>query len=153
MVTGWIDLFKLPFTRGSKREFVSVDARVDMKPPMASYEMLSRTTNTPLPTNTLAQGRRPTPDYFKNDARNYNNHVSYSSPRPPPRTWEAPRQWDNSPHQWVNHQQQWHAQQQQQHHRSTSPTTTYSTMSHATEFTARPTNSTDELNPLGMNRI
>ncbi|AEO70061.1 uncharacterized protein THITE_2120943 [Thermothielavioides terrestris NRRL 8126] len=118
MVTGWWDLFvELP--NRNKREFVSVDARLDdLKKDTRSYEMLSRDTGktmdesvtpsveTPI-SPTLARstagspmapdrypanndGRR-TPDYFGNTARYHAPARSFSSPRPPQTTvtWDA----------------------------------------------------------------
>lgn len=118
MVTGWADLFFSGRNR-NKREFVSVDARLDdLKKDTRSYEMLSRDSGktmddsvtpsvvTPVsPTYTRSpvgssmqqrdyapnnnEGRR-TPDFFGNTVR-YNTPVrSFSSPRPPQTvTWDA----------------------------------------------------------------
>ncbi|KAG9507463.1 hypothetical protein J7337_001015 [Fusarium musae] len=86
MVQGWIDLIKKPFTR-NKKEFVSVDARVDVKNHPRSYEMLSRDSSaavTPItPVKSPESGRR-TPDYFGSTARYHAPVRSFSSPRPPP---------------------------------------------------------------------
>lgn len=87
MVSAWIDLFKRPFDR-SRRDFVSVDARHEIKKTERAYEMLSREASTgitPLvsvksPDN---NGRR-TPDYFGQTAHYHVPTRSYSSPRPPP---------------------------------------------------------------------
>ncbi len=100
MVTGWIDL-AVSATRPNKREFVSVDARLDdLKKGTRSYEMLSRdsgktmddvvTPSVVSPISPFAKspaspssGRR-TPDYFGQAAARY--HVparSFSSPKPP----------------------------------------------------------------------
>ncbi|KAK4153401.1 hypothetical protein C8A00DRAFT_43693 [Chaetomidium leptoderma] len=118
MVTGWRDLFTSVPNRG-KREFVSVDARLDdLKKDTRSYEMLSRDTGktmddsvtpsvvTPIsPTHARStmgspihhdymhmpnsDGRR-TPDYFGNTARYHTPARSFSSPRPPQTvTWDA----------------------------------------------------------------
>ncbi|EAQ93629.1 hypothetical protein CHGG_01864 [Chaetomium globosum CBS 148.51] len=114
MVTGWRDLFTAVPQR-SKREFVSVDARLDdLKKDTRSYEMLSRDTGktmddsvtpsvvTPIsPTHARSptgspinhdymqmpnpDGRR-TPDYFGNTARYHTPARSFSSPRPPQQT-------------------------------------------------------------------
>ncbi|KAF4427455.1 g- coupled receptor [Fusarium acutatum] len=85
MVQGWIDLIKKPFTR-NKKEFVSVDARVDVKNHPRSYEMLSRDSSaavTPItPVKSPESGRR-TPDYFGSTARYHAPVRSFSSPRPP----------------------------------------------------------------------
>lgn len=117
MITGWRDLFTSVPSR-SKREFVSVDARLDdLKKDTRSYEMLSRDTGktmddsvtpsvvTPIspiharspvgsPTHDYmhmpnSDGRR-TPDYFGNTARYHTPARSFSSPRPPQTvTWDA----------------------------------------------------------------
>jgi hypothetical protein len=118
MVTGWRDLFTSSPNR-NKREFVSVDARLDdLKKDTRSYEMLSRDTGktmddsvtpsvvTPIsPTHARSpvgspishdymnmannDGRR-TPDYFGNTARYHTPARSFSSPRPPQTvTWDA----------------------------------------------------------------
>jgi hypothetical protein len=114
MVTGWRDMFTAVPQR-SKREFVSVDARLDdLKKDTRSYEMLSRDTGktmddsvtpsvvTPIsPTHARSptgspmhhdymqmphpDGRR-TPDYFGNTARYHTPARSFSSPRPPQQT-------------------------------------------------------------------
>ncbi len=118
MVTGWRDLFTTVPSR-SKREFVSVDARLDdLKKDTRSYEMLSRDTGktmddsvTPYAVTPISpiharspvggamnheymhmpssDGRR-TPDYFGNTARYQTPARSFSSPRPPQSvTWDA----------------------------------------------------------------
>jgi hypothetical protein len=117
MVTGWRDLFTSVPNR-NKREFVSVDARLDdFKNETRSYEMLSRDSGkamddsvtpsvvTPIsPTHARSplgspmqndyaypskEGRR-TPDYFGNTARYHAPARSFSSPRPPQTvTWDA----------------------------------------------------------------
>jgi len=116
MVTGWRDLLVGFFSDRSKREFVSVDARLDdLKKETRSYEMLSRDSGktmdesvtpsvvTPVsPTARLPMrspspngdsgnndGRR-TPDYFGHTARYHAPVRSFSSPRPPQTvTWDA----------------------------------------------------------------
>src|SRR5690348_5435380 len=118
MVTGWRDLFTSVPNRG-KREFVSVDARLDdLKKDTRSYEMLSRDTGktmddsvtpsvvTPIsPIHARSPVRSPinhdymhmpnsdgrrTPDYFGNTARYHTPARSFSSPRPPQTvTWDA----------------------------------------------------------------
>jgi hypothetical protein len=112
MITGWRDMFISPSNR-NKREFVSVDARMDdFKQETRSYEMLSRDSGktmddsvtpsvvTPIsPTYNRSpveydyapniDGRR-TPDYFGNTARYQTPVRSFSSPRPPQTvTWDA----------------------------------------------------------------
>ena len=117
MVTGWRDLLISVPNRG-KREFVSVDARLDdFKKDTRSYEMLSRDTGkemdesvtpyvvTPLsPIHNRSVGSpiahdymhmpnsdgRRTPDYFGNTARYHTPARSFSSPRPPQTvTWDS----------------------------------------------------------------
>ncbi|KAI1068385.1 hypothetical protein LB507_004730 [Fusarium sp. FIESC RH6] len=86
MVQGWIDLIKQPFVQ-NKREFVSVDARVDVKSQPRSYEMLSRDSSaavTPIsPAMKSPEEGRRTPDYFGRTARYHAPARSFSSPRPP----------------------------------------------------------------------
>ncbi|KAK4097519.1 hypothetical protein N658DRAFT_433790 [Parathielavia hyrcaniae] len=110
MVTGWLDMCTSASNR-NKREFVSVDARLDdLKKDTRSYEMLSRDTGktmddsvtpsavTPIsPTHARLTGSpvnheymhmpnsdgRRTPDYFGNTARYHTPARSFSSPRPP----------------------------------------------------------------------
>lgn len=90
MVTGWFELIKTPFHR-TKREFVSVDARYDMKNDPRSYEMLSKDTSivvTPLsPVRSPSNGRK-TPDYFGQTARYHAPSRSYSTPRAPQMSWD-----------------------------------------------------------------
>lgn len=134
MISGWFDMIFTASSR-NKREFVSVDARLDdLKKDTRSYEMLSRDSGKPMvddvvtpsvvtPLSPAAKsppqypsGRR-TPDYFGNTARYHTPERSFSAPRPlPPRspTWDS------------------------------------------RETYARPTNygeKVDDMNPLGMNRI
>ncbi|CCF39314.1 hypothetical protein CH063_10179 [Colletotrichum higginsianum] len=97
MVLGWVDLFSSCRGR-SKKEFVSVDARYDVKKDTRAYEMLSRDSSavvTPIspvksPVVSPNSGRR-TPDYFGQTARYQPPTRSFSSPRPPqtPPTWDA----------------------------------------------------------------
>lgn len=95
MVTGWIDLFKNVFGFGkAKKEFVSVDARYEVKSDIRSYEMLSRETSaavtpvSPVASPRMAHTGRQTPDYFGQTARYHAPSASYSSPRPPQRSWD-----------------------------------------------------------------
>ena len=106
MVTGWIDLCTSASGR-NKREFVSVDARMDdIKKDQRSYEMLSRDSGktmddsvtrsivkSPKPlresytmrqdlASPHADGRR-TPDYFGHTARYHAPARSFSNPHPP----------------------------------------------------------------------
>ena len=92
MVTAWADVAKSPFTR-KHNEFVSVDARYDIKNDPRSYEMLSKDSSavvTPLDTVRSPQSGRKTPDYFGQTARYHAPTRSYSSPRPPPQvsSWD-----------------------------------------------------------------
>lgn len=128
MLTGWATLFKSIFTKNSeekKKEFVSVDARYEIKNEQRSYEMLSRESSamvTPVsPGNVYSPepGRR-TPDYFGQTARYHAPARSYSSPRPPT-------------------QHSWNAQQ------------TFADPGRQTQQ-YRP-NGYEDMNPLGMNRI
>ncbi|KAI1409739.1 hypothetical protein F5Y13DRAFT_193003 [Hypoxylon sp. FL1857] len=100
MVTGWVDLFASLSGARTKKEFVSVDARMDIKQDPRSYEMLSRdsgkadTVLTPIsPTKSpTARGGRQTPDYFGQTARYQPHQRSFSSPRPPQQL-----HWDTMP--------------------------------------------------------
>lgn len=127
MVTGWADLFMGSFSDRNKREFVSVDARLDdLKKDTRSYEMLSRdsgktmddsvtpsvvtpvspTAKLPMRSPTATNrdsgasnndGRR-TPDYFGHTARYHAPVRSFSSPRPPQTvTWDARETYTRSP--------------------------------------------------------
>ncbi|KAF4992594.1 hypothetical protein FGRMN_7079 [Fusarium graminum] len=85
MLQGWFDLVKKPFVR-EKKEFVSVDARADVKNHTRSYEMLSRdssTAVTPISPVKFPESGRRTPDYFGQTARYHTPARSFSSPRPP----------------------------------------------------------------------
>jgi hypothetical protein len=135
MITGWRDLFSSGSSR-SKREFVSVDARLDdLKKDQRSYEMLSRDTGktmddsvtpsvvTPIsPTHARSpvgspfgqdymhmpnnDGRR-TPDYFGHTARYQQPDRSFSSPRPPQTvTWDARETYARSASPYEQQQQQ-----------------------------------------------
>ena len=96
MFTAWFDLFKAPFTRDAKKEFISADARHEMHKDTRSYEMLSRersvvvTPLSPVKTPPQVAGRR-TPDYFGPNAARYHAPAkSFSSPRPPQHvSWDA----------------------------------------------------------------
>ncbi|KAK0746292.1 hypothetical protein B0T18DRAFT_148678 [Schizothecium vesticola] len=125
MVTGWRDLLVGLFSDRNKREFVSVDARLDdLKKDTRSYEMLgpvddsvtpsvvspvSPTAKLPMRSPSLGNdfdntpngdGRR-TPDYFGNTARYHAPVRSFSSPRPPKTsqtvTWDARNTYAKSP--------------------------------------------------------
>ncbi|KAI0383711.1 hypothetical protein F5Y04DRAFT_19411 [Hypomontagnella monticulosa] len=90
MVTGWVEFFGALRGNRTKKEFVSVDARIDIKQDPRSYEMLSRdsgkaeTVLTPVSaTKSPTRGGRHTPDYFGQGARYQPHQRSFSSPRPP----------------------------------------------------------------------
>jgi hypothetical protein len=89
MFTGWADFFRELFRR-NKKEFVSADARYELKKDQRSYEMLSKDSSavvTPLspavksPASPSSGAR--TPDYFGRTARYNPPPRSFSSPRPP----------------------------------------------------------------------
>ncbi|KAI0160371.1 hypothetical protein GGR57DRAFT_417925 [Xylariaceae sp. FL1272] len=88
MVTGWVELFG-SFGRRNQKEFLSADARTDLKNDPRSYEMLDRDSTTkeqiltpPSATKSPAQTGRRTPDYFGRP-RYQTSQGSYSSPRSP----------------------------------------------------------------------
>ncbi|KAK7907890.1 hypothetical protein PG985_015193 [Apiospora marii] len=96
MVTGWLETFGMTGGSRAKKEFVSMDARSDIKSDPRSYEMLSRdsgkeaeaglTPISPAMSPVSPQNRRHTPDYFGPGATStrYQPHSrSFSSPRPP----------------------------------------------------------------------
>lgn len=182
MVTGWVELIAGLFRSNQKKEFVSVDARLDMKKDTRSYEMLSRdsgktldTIVTPLDPAKSAispsSGRR-TPDYFvpaAQSARYQPPPRSYSSPRPPQsRGWDGQHSrnqsqqsqaWDMQHTRTVSAQsREWEAE----HQRSPSGWSATSPSSEprvwdAQQTYARPGQAYpqgyEDLNPLGMNRI
>ncbi|KAI0482311.1 hypothetical protein GGR56DRAFT_180341 [Xylariaceae sp. FL0804] len=111
MVTGWIELFASCCGGGGRRpkkEFVSADARMELKSDPRSYEMLSRqstknetsvlTPNSALQSPGGPAGRH-TPDYFGQAASRYQPHQrSFSSPRPPQQGQQQGQQqvhWDS----------------------------------------------------------
>ena len=103
MVTGWIDKFRPSDSRRGQKEFVSVDARLDLKTDQRSYEMLSHDSGkaedlvlTPISaakSPMSPRSGRQTPDYFGPAATRYQPHArSFSSPRPPQQnhvSWEG----------------------------------------------------------------
>jgi hypothetical protein len=127
MITGWAELFKNMFSKSEdqKREFVSVDARYEMKTDQRSYEMLSRETSavvTPVSPGKIhsPEAGRRTPDYFGQTARYHAPARSYSSPRPP------------TQHSWNVQSTFAEPNMQSEHYRP---------------------NRYEDMNPLGMNRI
>ncbi|KAI1369363.1 hypothetical protein F5Y08DRAFT_151796 [Xylaria arbuscula] len=93
MVTGWGEWFGSFGGQRKKQEFVSVDARMDLKNDPRSYEMLDRdltgkneTSLTPnsamSPTSPVSPGRK-TPDYFGRTTPYRPHQRSFSSPRAP----------------------------------------------------------------------
>jgi hypothetical protein len=171
MVTGWRDMFTSAPNR-NKREFVSVDARLDdLKKDTRSYEMLSRDTGktmddsvtpsvvTPIsPTHARSpvgspishdymnmpnnDGRR-TPDYFGNTARYHTPARSFSSPRPPQTvTWDARETYARATSPPYEQQQRTTSPYGQQRQRTASP------------YGQQQQQQQDRyVNPLGMNRI
>ncbi|KAK8049715.1 hypothetical protein PG994_011445 [Apiospora phragmitis] len=96
MVTGWLETFGMTGGKRAKKEFVSMDARIDLKSDPRSYEMLSHdsgkdaeaglTPISPAMSPTSPRNGRHTPDYFGPGAvaTRYQPHSrSFSSPRPP----------------------------------------------------------------------
>lgn len=142
MVTGWKDFFIGVGGNRTKKEFVSVDARMDLKKDPRSYEMLSRDSGkaesilTPIsPAKTLMspQSGRQTPDYFGPQATRYQPHSrSFSAPRPPQQvSWEAAHSPSPSPY--------------EQPPMPGMPNTYPRRMADGTEYQG--------MNPLGMNKI
>jgi len=97
MLKAWVDLLPC-FPRRKKNEFVSADARDEMRNDKRSYEMLSKDTSnvevTPLEPvmRSPPPGGRTTPDYFGQSARYHAPSRSYSSPRPPSQPGWDPNQ-------------------------------------------------------------
>lgn len=95
MLKAWADLLFPCIGRPKKNEFISADARDEIKHDKRSYEMLSKDTSnvevTPLSPvmRSPPPGGRQTPDYFGQSARYHAPSRSYSSPRPP-----SPPSWD-----------------------------------------------------------
>ncbi|ATY58284.1 hypothetical protein CCM_06250 [Cordyceps militaris CM01] len=96
MLTGWVNLFKNLIGRGDvkKKEFVSVDARLDAKSGTRSYEMLSRensTVVTPASAVQYPSTERKTSAYYEQNAARYHAPSrSFSAPRSPiPRSWDT----------------------------------------------------------------
>ncbi|KAI0879491.1 hypothetical protein GGS24DRAFT_511952 [Hypoxylon argillaceum] len=89
MVTGWVEWFAALGGRQNK-EFVSVDARMDLKNDPRSYEMLDRDSTakneeilTPSSAMSPVSPGRKTPDYFGRTAPYQPHQRSFSSPRVP----------------------------------------------------------------------
>ncbi|KAH9909317.1 hypothetical protein F4778DRAFT_224187 [Xylariomycetidae sp. FL2044] len=104
MVTGWMEWFSGFSGTRKNKEFVSVDARGDVKNDPRSYEMLSRENSakgeailTPISTAMTPispRAGRHTPDYFGQSTRYQPHQRSFSSPRPPQQV-----QWDMTAYQ------------------------------------------------------
>ncbi|KAI0863050.1 hypothetical protein F4860DRAFT_502193 [Xylaria cubensis] len=89
MVTGWVEWFG-DLSGRRKNEFVSADARLDLKNDPRSYEMLDRdpiakneTILTPSSAMSPVSPGRKTPDYFGRAAPYQPHQRSFSSPRAP----------------------------------------------------------------------
>ncbi|PHH90297.1 hypothetical protein CDD83_4065 [Cordyceps sp. RAO-2017] len=86
MLTGWVEMARR-LTDRRKKEFVSADARCEVKKDARAYEMLSRESSavvSPLSTMKSRSEERGTHDHFDPDAHRYHAPTqSYSSPRPP----------------------------------------------------------------------
>lgn len=95
MVTGWVDLAR-SLSPKRNREFVSVDARYDVKSDHSAYEMLSKDQNemvtSPPPVQLSPSSGLKTPDHYGKTARYQPPVRSFSSPRPP----TSPTGWDPS---------------------------------------------------------
>lgn len=136
MVTGWKDLFLSLGVERAKKEFVSVDARMeDVKTDPRSYEI---PTEPPM----SSRGGRHTPDYFSQAPRYQPHARSFSSPRPPQQqqfAWDAQQQ-----------EQQYspYSPREQQH----VPRSPRSPPPRDPSF-SRPVPPDGYVDPLGMNRI
>ncbi|CAJ2501589.1 Uu.00g044420.m01.CDS01 [Anthostomella pinea] len=159
MVTGWIDWFTGFGSSPAKKEFVSVDARMDFKTDPRSYEMLSHESTknehglTPISAlqspGQVQVGRR-TPDYFGTGAQYQPHQRSFSSPRPPQsqHSQQSPQvQWD------VVEAYQHYPQQQQQQTPLQTPQQYPQQPAPAHSPSPYPQTSYESMNPLGMNRI
>jgi hypothetical protein len=89
MVTGWYEWFA-SFGGNRNKEFVSVDARMDLKNDPRSYEMLDRDSTaknegilTPSSAMSPTSPGRKTPDYFGRTTPYQPHQRSFSSPRSP----------------------------------------------------------------------
>jgi len=137
MVTGWIELFASLGGRRNK-EFVSVDARIDLKNDPRTYEMLDRDStakNEDLLTPSSAmsptsQGRK-TPDYFGQTG-------PYQSYHPHQRSFSTPRAPQNVHFEMMNTQTY-----------PQSPDPAYTAHTHSQAYSE----DYGDMNPLGMNRV
>lgn len=156
MVTGWIDLARSMFGR-KNREFVSVDARYDVKSDNSAYEMLSKDHSgmvTSLPPVRLSE--TPTsplksPDYYGKTARYQPPVRSFSSPRPP----TSPTGWDPSEsYAKPIHQQNYYMDEDEERGGYADP---YRHGSGGYGYGSRSPpqgrREYEDMNPLGMNRI
>lgn len=86
MLSGWSELAH-SIANHRKKEFVSVDARYEVKKGSRTYEMLSRDSSavvSPLSPAKSPPPGRETPDYFERKAQDYQAPMrSCSSPQPP----------------------------------------------------------------------
>jgi len=137
MFEGWRDLFTSAPNRG-KREFVSVDARLDdlkkdtltpISPALVRSQMGSPTMQQNYSSSSQSGGNdgRRTPDFFGQTARYHAPARSFSSPRAP--------------------------QSPQQHTVTWDPSETYAPPRGAASPPPPPRNGDRYVNPLGMNRI
>ncbi|KAK4672409.1 hypothetical protein QC763_102860 [Podospora pseudopauciseta] len=131
MITGWRDLLISSPSR-SKREFVSVDARLDdlkkdtltpISPTLARSGMGSPTMHNH---NQDPESGRRTPDFFGQTQRYHTPARSFSSPRPPQQPQQATVTWD--------------------------PTETYA-RGQSPGVYSQDGNPNNYVNPLGMNRL
>ncbi|OAQ98765.1 hypothetical protein LLEC1_05260 [Akanthomyces lecanii] len=103
MLTAWLDLFKNLVGRGDKKkqEFVSVDARHDLKADTRSYEMLSRENSTVVTSASAVKypstNHKTSASYEQNSARYHAPSRSFSAPRSPvQRSWDAQQTFANT---------------------------------------------------------
>lgn len=103
MLTAWLDLFKNLVGRGGKKkkEFVSVDARHDMKADTRSYEMLSRENSTVVTSASAVKypstDRQTSAHYEQDSARYHAPSRSFSTTRSPAqRSWDAQQTFANT---------------------------------------------------------
>jgi hypothetical protein len=146
MVTGWCDLLFGPFSDKSKKEFVSVDARLDdLKKDTRSYEMLSRDdSGKPMDETVTPSVVTPVSPTAKLPLR------SPSSLRDPGRDTPANHEGRRTPD-YFGHTARYHAPVRS----FSSPRPPQTVTWDAREMYARPGQSHEDeyVNPLGLNRI